>query len=203
MPLTERERQTQEKYDVSASEWLEHSGGPDRLCFWVEEMNAFILQLAEGRKVLEVGCGPATDGKYLIQKGIECVSTDYAYGMLTRAKELKTNDKLLQMDMKDLAFTDNSFNGFWATACLLHLEDPDKATKELVRVTKKDGVGFISIKEGDGKTIDPRTGYFFRYYHHPEFVRKLSLLGLQTIRSGRKGGSPNHDWLTYLVRVTK
>ncbi|MCX6704883.1 MAG: class I SAM-dependent methyltransferase [Candidatus Woesebacteria bacterium] len=152
---------------------------------------------------MEVGCGPATDGKYLNKLGANVLSTDYSETMLSIAKELNPQGHFMKMDMQDLHFKDNSFDGFWATACLLHLEDPDKAIRELVRVTKKGGVGFISIKEGDGKEVDPRTGYFFRYYHHPEFVRKLSRLGVQTIRSGRKAGSPNHDWLTYLVRVIK
>ena len=203
MALTERERQTQERYDVSADEWLEHSGGRDRPSFWAGEMKEFALQLGEGRKVLEIGCGPATDGKYLIQKGLECVSTDFAYGMLTLARELNTNNTLLQMDMQNLAFPDNSFNGFWATACLLHLEDPDKTLKELVRVTNKGGIGFITIKEGDREVVDPRTGYFFRYYHHPKFIRKLGRVGLETIRSGRRAGTPGHDYLTYLVSVNK
>lgn len=203
MSLTEREQQTQVKYDVSAREWLEHSGGADRPCFWADEMEMFMINLKSDKNVLEVGCGPATDGKYLNKLGANVLSTDYSETMLSIAKELNPQGHFMKMDMQDLHFKDNSFDGFWATACLLHLEDPYKAIKELLRVTKKDGVGFISIKEGDGKAVDPRTGYFFRYYHHPEFVRKLGRLGLQTIQSGRKAGSPNHDWLTYLVRVIK
>lgn len=203
MPLTEKERLTQQKYDASAESWLEHSGGKDRPCFWNKEMNKFFPLLTGDRKVLEVGCGPATDGKYLIEKGIECISTDYSSGMLKLAQELKTNNQLLQMDIQDLAFADNSFDGFWTTACLLHLENPEKAINELLRVTKNEGIGFITIKEGDGEFVDPRTGYYFRYYKHSDFVRKLRHFGLETFDSGKKAGTPNHDWLTYLVRVNK
>jgi ubiquinone/menaquinone biosynthesis C-methylase UbiE len=203
MSLTDKERQTLEKYDVSAEDWLEHSGGRDRPCFWTEQMAEFITQLRGDKKVLEVGCGPATDGVYLDRLGADVISTDYSTAMLAIAREINPKGKYMRMDMQDLFFKDNSFNGFWASACLLHLENPDQAIRELVRVTKKDGIGFISIKEGDGENVDPRTRYYFRYYHHPEFVRKLRRLGLETLQSGRKTGTPSHDYLTYLVGVVK
>ena len=69
MPLTEHERQTLEKYDVTAKEWLDHSGGPDRPCFWPDELKEFVSLLGEKKLVIELGCGPATDGKYLSQFG--------------------------------------------------------------------------------------------------------------------------------------
>ena len=202
MPLTEREKQTQELYEVSAREWLDHSGGKDRPCFW-PEMQHFMINLEGDEKVLEVGCGPATDGKYLAQCGAKVFSIDYSKTMLGIAKELDHSAALAQMDMQSLGFEDNQFDGFWATACLLHLENPDKALRELVRVTKRGGVGFITLKEGDGEAVDPRTGYYFRYYRSPDFLRKLKYIGLETIQSGRKAGTPNHDFLTYLVRVVK
>jgi len=208
MPLTEREKHTQKRYDVLAREWLSGIGvegkmGKDRPCFWSEEMKEFAACLGGNRMVLEVGCGPATDGVYLSKFDISVVSTDYSTTMLSIAKEIKPEGNYLNMDMQDLGLPKNYFDGFWATACLLHLENPDKGLRELARVTKKGGVGFISIKEGDGETIDPRTEYYFHYYHHPDFVRKLRRLGLETIKSGRKAYTPNHDYLTYLVKVVK
>ena len=203
MPLTERERQTLEKYDVSAREWLDHSGGPDRPCFWQDELKEFVSKLGEKKLVIELGCGPATDGKFLSQSGEIVLSTDYSETMLAIAEELNPFGYYAKMDMQNLYLPDNLFDGFWATACILHLEEPDKALKEIVRVTKNGGVGFITVKEGDGEQIDPRTGYFFRYYQHPEFIRKLQRVGLDTFQSARRPGSPEHDWLTYLVRVRK
>jgi ubiquinone/menaquinone biosynthesis C-methylase UbiE len=202
MPLTERERQTQERYNVSAREWVEHSGGENRPCFW-PEIQHFMINLEGNEKVLEVGCGPATDGKYLAQCGAKVFSIDYSTTMVEIAKKVDPSALLAPMDMQSLGFGDNQFDGFWATACILHLEKPDKALRELVRVTKNGGVGLITIKEGDGEAVDPRTGYYFRYYQNPDFIRKLQSIGLKTIQSGRKAGSPGHDWLTYLVKVTK
>ena len=203
MSLTERERQTQEKYDVSAREWLERSGGINRPGFWPEEMRLFVENLQGEKSVLEVGCGPATDGKFLRIAGAKVISMDYSGAMLALAKEINPAAVLSKMDMHNLGFPDNSFDGFWATACLLHLENPDRALRELIRVTRRNGVGFISIKEGIGESTDTRTGYYYSYHKNPDFIRKLSYMGLHTISSGRKSGTPNHDWLTYLVKVDK
>ncbi len=204
MSLTERERQTLEKYDVSVGVWLAHSGGRDRPCFWPEGLSGFLDRLKGEKNVLEIGCGPATDGKYLQKAGATVLSTDYSSAMLDLARELNPGGTFVRMDMKNLALSDNRFDGFWATACLLHLESPDRALRELVRVTKRDGVGFITMKEGDGDSVDPNTGYYFRYYRNPDFIRKLRYIGLETILSERKAGvTTRHDWLTYLVKVVK
>jgi ubiquinone/menaquinone biosynthesis C-methylase UbiE len=208
MSLTERERLTQNYYNLSARQWFEKLGvkgkrGKDRPCFWAEEMAVFMTKLGGDKKVLEIGSGPATDGRYLGLMGADVLSFDYSRTMLTIAKEINPNGKYLLMDMQDLALPENSFDGFWATVCLLHLEDLDIALKEIVRVTKNNGIGFITVKEGDGKTVDPETGSFYRYYRHPNFVRKLARLGLRTKSNGRRSWTPNHDYLTYLVRVVK
>jgi len=201
--LTEREDNTRKSYDVSAENWLEHSGGRDRLTFWPEGMYQFIEKLQGDGVVLEVGCGPATDGKYLEKVGAIVLSTDYSSTMLKIAKELNPEGLFTQMDMQDLGLKDNMFNGFWATACIFHLENPNKALKELVRVTKNGGVGFITIKEGKGDEVSPKTGYYFKYYQGAEFEEILTRNSLETLSSERKAGTPNHDFLTYLVRVTK
>lgn len=203
MPLTEREEQTLKKYDVSAKEWLDHSGGPDRQCFWQDELKNFVSILGQTKLVIELGCGPATDGKYLSEAGEVVLSTDYSETMLTIAKELNPSGLYAKMDMQDLHLPDNFFDGFWATACLLHLENPEKALKEISRVSKYGAVGFITIKDGEGEELNPKIGYYFKYYHRPEFEGILKHNNFEVLSTGRKSGSPGHDWLTYLVEVNK
>lgn len=204
MSLTERELQTKENYDVNAEVWLERSGGRNRPSFWREEMGHLFWLLKLNSKILEIGCGTATDGKYLKDLGMNPVSVDYSSSMLGIAKELNPQAKLLQMDAYDMGFPNNSFDGFWATASLLHLENTQNALKEIVRVTKDRGVGFISVKEGeDAPGIDPKTGYFFKYFTDNEFKTYLLNSGFEIIKAGIKTGTPRHEWLTYIVKVNK
>lgn len=204
MSLTERESQTKENYDVNAEVWLERSGGRKRPSYWKQEMEYLFWPLKLDSKILEIGCGPATDGKYLKDLGMNPVSIDFSRSMLTIAKELNPKSKLAQMDAYNMGFPNNSFDGFWATASLLHLENTQKALKEIVRVTKDHGVGFISVKDGNEEPgIDPKTGYFFKYFTNQEFTTYLENAGFKIIKSGTKTGTPRHEWLTYIVRVNK
>ena len=203
MALTERERQTMVLYDQKGLEWLNYSGGKNRPSFWKAEMKLFEWSLPKNSKVLEIGCGPATDGKYLGEVGISCISVDFSKTMLGIAKEIDKKSKLAQMDNYNLGFSENSFDGFWASATLLHMENASSALSELTRVTKNNGVGFISIKEGDGEGTDPKTGFYFKYYKHEEFSKILHDQNFKILRATKRKGTPAHDYLTYLVRVNK
>ncbi len=203
MPLTERELLTKFQYDESAEAWLSKSGGRRRPCFWDLEMKRFEHRLPKKARVVEIGCGPATDGKYLKAAGFDVTSFDYSRTMLTIAKEMDSKAKLLQMNAYNLGFPKNSFDGFWATASLLHLERPQDAIKEIVRVTKDKGTGFVSVKDGEGDGIDPKSGYYFKYHTSEGFKEILKNCGFEIINAAKRPGTPSHDWLTYLVRVNK
>ncbi len=203
MSLTENEHLTKVRYDEKALEWLKFSGGKDRKHFWAENLIEMQGYLLPGSKILEIGCGPATDGTYLKNVGYRVLSFDYSKTMLGIAKELNPESLLLRMNMQNMAYAENSFDGFWASAALLHLENPKPTLGEIVRVTKNKGVGFISVKEGEGDGIDPKTGYYFRYYSQKEFVEILSVNGFDILSQKITTGTPAHSWLTYLVRVTK
>jgi ubiquinone/menaquinone biosynthesis C-methylase UbiE len=201
---TELEITTRDLYNLNAKEWLNKSGGKDRPCFWETEMKQLVASFStRNNLVLEVGCGPATDGRYLESKGVNCISTDYSIGMLNLAKEIGVTHSLIQMDMSEMSFANNTFDGFWATACLLHLKDPNNCLSELLRTTKKDGVGFISIKEGVGELVHLKTGYYFHYYQNSEFSTILHNNHFEIVQSDKRPGETNHDWLTYIVRANK
>lgn len=205
--LTEREKKNRLIYDTRPYEWLNASGGKDRACFWQEEMSSLMDCLGTDQKVLEIGCGPATDGKYLLESGCkEVVSVDYSAGMLQIAKEIQPpgagKPDLCRMDAYHLAFPRQSFDGIWASALFVHLENPEVALEEIHRVLKPAGYGFISVKEGVGERIDERTGYYFRDY--PEsgpgnFPSYLSKAGFNVIESKVRPGY-GRNWLTYLIR---
>ncbi len=218
MGLTENENLTRINYDAKANEWLERSGGRSRPSFWTDELVGFdqnfvgsaedeeAMEIRKTKLVVEIGSGPATDGKHIEGLGYKSISFDYSKTMLDIAKEIRPSAKLAQMDIYNTGFKDDSFDGFLATATILHLEKPKKALKEIVRITKDKGVGFISVKEGseEDSGIDPRTGYYFNYFTNETFTALLENAGFEIIgEPGTKTGTPRHHWLTYLVRVNK
>lgn len=204
MSLTERETATKDQYNLTAEKWLEKSGGRNRPSYWEGELKSLKSCLKEGDTVLELGCGPATDAKFLRDLNLKTVSVDYSRTMLKIAKEINPDSTLSEMDIYKLGFADNSFNGFCAIATLLHLEHPQKALKEIARVTKDKGVGFISVKEGGKETLMDKSGYYFNYFSDDEFSGLLTNSGFEILdKVTDKTGTPRHNWLTYLVKVHK
>lgn len=203
MSLTERERETRRIYDERPYEWLDVSGGRDRN-FWQGEMKFFMKNLGRGKSIIELGCGPATDGKWLLEAGCRNVtSIDYSFGMLKMAQDVLggacKKPVLARMDMYELGFPKNTFDGFWASASLLHLEEPWDALREISRVLKSGGLGFVSVKEGTGEKVNPKTGYYFKYYSRAQFSFLLRGAGFYILDS-RIRENQNHNWLTFFVQ---
>jgi len=208
MKLTKVEKQTMKTYDSHAIEWaLKHS--TER--FWGKEMDRFGELLPQG-KVLEIGSGGGRDAKELLSKGYEYTGTDVSRGLLDEAKKANPDTTFLQQSVYDLDFPDDTFDGFWASAVLLHI--PQKRLNDaLVRihsVVKNGGIGFISIKQGDGEMIEEdepniegKRIRFFTYWQDAEFQEALVKNGFEVIESRVRPMCKRTTWLVYFVKVKK
>ncbi len=197
--LTPEERITIETYDDMAQTW---SANHSTTRFWGLEMDRFQSYLPQGR-VLEIGCGGGRDAQELIALGYRYVGIDISAGFLTQARLNNPLALFLRMSAYDLAFKENSFAGFWASAVLLHLPKNRvrQALEELHRVTRPKGVGFISVKEGQGEgLIDQR---FFAFYSQEEFASLLKTNGFGILKQDIKKMSEKTTWLTFLVEALK
>ena len=152
--LTKREQQTLKSYDQYGKQWAASHLDFD---FWVPELKKFKKYLSEG-KVLEIGSGGGRDAKELIRAGYEYTGTDISKGLLEAAKKYNPGAKFLLKSVYDLDFPENSFDGFWACAVLLHIPKSriDEALRQLHKVVKPNGVGFISVKQGVGEETNEK-----------------------------------------------
>ena len=92
--------------------------------------------------VLEVGVGT---GKNMIYypENINITAIDFSGKMLEKAKvranKLNKDVKLIQMDVQNLEFPDNSFDYIFTTCVFCSVPDPVKGLAEIRRVCKPDG----------------------------------------------------------------
>ncbi len=116
--------------------------------FWVDELPIFEKYLNKGL-IVDLGCGAGRDTEILKQRGYDCVGVDISPGMLSEARDKVPDVMFREMDLSNLDFEDNTFDGFWASASLLHIPKNEvlKALVEFKRVIKEGGIGFISVKE--------------------------------------------------------
>ncbi len=206
MRLTKEEEQTIKTYDAIASEWSREHFTEN---FWGQEMARFGQLLPRG-KVLEIGAGGGRDAKELIAKGYDYVGTDASLGLLQEAKKVNPNAIFLHQSVYELDFPDSSFDGFWASAVLLHIPK-DRINEALARlhaVVKNDGIGFVSIKKGEGQRfeedgVNGKTKRLFVYWQDGEFKAVLKRNNFEVVESQVRPMSEKTTWLVYFVKVKK
>jgi len=124
------------------------AGALDVRVFWEGSTcpeNRFILRhirpLAK-KRVLELGCGAGENSVYLALQGAECVATDVSPGMLetTRslAKRYNTQVECALADAMQIPYEADGFDIVYA-ANMLHHVDPERALREMHRVTRPGG----------------------------------------------------------------
>ena len=138
---------------------------------------AFINALPESSKVLDLGCGPGTDSKILIERGLQITGIDLSDELIRIAANTNPTGSFVQGNMLDLPFGSHQFDGLFAKASLLHLakEDVPQALQEIVNVVKPSGIIHIAIKGGDRERLvkENKFGYeferFFSFWKSEDF----------------------------------
>jgi ubiquinone/menaquinone biosynthesis C-methylase UbiE len=104
------------------------------------------LGLAEGERVLEIGCGTGNvwrDNAERIPEGVSLTLTDLSPGMLEEARArldaLDSHLEFRQADAQSLPFADSSFDAALSSHMLYHVPDRGKALGELARVLRPGG----------------------------------------------------------------
>ncbi|KAK0386390.1 hypothetical protein NLU13_6227 [Sarocladium strictum] len=109
-------------------------------------------------RLLDVGAGPGTISagfaKYLPNGRV--VATDISDKVLDRAREHAAAAGVHNIDFRnasvyELPFADASFDVVHASQVLCHLDRPEQALAEMVRVTKPGGV--VGVRESDLRTV--------------------------------------------------
>lgn len=109
-----------------------------------------LLKIQPGESVLDVACGNGNTAITARRYGANVTGVDITFDLLNLAKE---EERIAQIsgidwregDAQDLPFEDESFDVVLSTFGHMFAANPDLATKELIRVTKKGGrIGFAT-----------------------------------------------------------
>lgn len=113
-------------------------------------LNDFIDSL-QGDRVLDAGCGAGRDTEYFHNNDLDAVGIDISGEMIERARQNRPGT-YTQMNLLNLSFNDNSFDGVWCPATIFFLEPIDmmQALLEFRRILTDNGVLRIGFKIGDG-----------------------------------------------------
>jgi SAM-dependent methyltransferase len=201
---------TREAYERYAEAFAHHRSDRSAVRPFIER---FVAMLPGGARVLDVGSGPGVDTGSLVLRGVHTVALDIATAMLAMAAP-HTGGRVVQADQRHLPFTDATFEGVWANACLLHLARPDVggALGEMARVLRAGGVVYTSMQLGSGEALEPpgmgtggvQAPRFFARYAADEWLALLRRAGFQPLPPVESADnlSASKLWLNCFARRT-
>lgn len=96
-----------------------------------------------GKKLLDVGCRGTALKKAFTERGFEWTGVDHS----------PTNPEVTNADMRDLPFTDGTYDVVFCCHALEHVETPIAALREMKRVMRDDGWIFIATPSPCKKQI--------------------------------------------------
>lgn len=166
------------------------------------DLAASFSKTINGRKVLDLGCGPGHESHTFAELGFDVVGLDFSSEMIRRAKNLKDSNKRPTFIVGDMTklndyFAENQFDAIWASASLLHLRPTDiPATLEgIISVAKNGAKIFISLKGGKGTLIADEDKYGkkmqreFTLWSKEKFLNEVEQFGWKLDNFDNKVGS--------------
>ncbi len=120
-----------------------------------EFLSAALTDLKQANFVLDAGCGDGVHSQVLKKLNIQ--STTYCFLDLSESALLKAqsrapaNSIFVQGDVCSLPFRDNSFDVTFSYGVIAYSDEPQKAFRELLRVTRSGGlIGFWILPKPQG-----------------------------------------------------
>lgn len=134
---------------------------------FVEAKEKQVLNLIEGKKVLDIGCGIGTYTRRLSEKGFEVVGVDSSTDCLSKARA-SCKAYFMKDDIcnpKKLGKYRNNFDSIILFDVIEHIKDERKAFSNLRMLLRKNGVLIISVPAFQFlfSKHDLRIGHYRRY----------------------------------------
>ena len=178
-----------------------------------DKTSFFLSYLSAQDSILDVGCGSGRDAKYFTEKGFGVTGVDLSEVMIEVAQENAPQASFVIQDIEEMEFPEQSFNGIWASASLLHIPKNKMKTvlTDLYSFLKDEGVFFISLKEGEGEALhlDHRYGgleEFLSFYKEDEIVSFLEEAGFTIVDQHTYpilNSYQTHPWITIVCQKEK
>lgn len=145
-------------YNENATEYHERNKGKDLTGLY----QAFEKHL-KGKRILDLGCGTGRDAAYFTSKGFDVVGLDFSQEMLKIAKKAAPEVEFIQQDLTANLMSLGMFDGVWAMASLLHLDETEfKDTLVQIKEILEPGAPlFLSIKVADFNDVGARDFHYW------------------------------------------
>lgn len=161
---------------------------------------------AEGKRVLDAGCGTGRLIKILFEKGAFVTGLDIAPEMLKIAGKKFKKAEFVEGNVEKMPFEDDSFDMVTAGFVIVHLKDLRKFFDEVYRILKPGGV-FILTNVNQRKAPKLRLAnredlVITSFYHIPKQVISALEESFFNIEE-EKFVHGNAVWINQIIKATK
>lgn len=165
-----------------------------------EQLDEFLSLVNPPAQVLDLGCGPGTDTKYLSEKyavtGIEIVKK-----FADIATFENPNAEIINADIITYELPKNKYKGIWSRDVLHHIpsENLPDVFKKLSDSLVENGILYVIVREGEGEFYEKekkRYSELERFYHLfsvEELEERAKAAGLGVVKIDHVQRS--HKWL--------
>lgn len=137
-----------------------------------DKYTEFLSGLPKSSSILDLGCGSGRDSLAFQLLGYKVTAIDVSDNIAKIASK-NISQKVAVKSCFNMDFN-QKFNGVWACASLLHCPKSEfsSAIHNILRALKPNGQAYISLKMGDGESMDSK-GRYFSFYQHDELALRL------------------------------
>ena len=177
----------------------------------MDNIHALLLNTFPSKTYLmEIGCGSGRDASFMQQNGYDVLATDGSKEMITEAKrahsELADNFKMIQLPADLLALKENSFDGVYSIATLMHLgkEEIEQSIASVAKILKSGGrfLFSVSIERDDiDETGKDEKGRYFTIMSEFEWVLLCEKYGFILKQSVINDDGLDRDGIVWLTCV--
>ncbi len=185
-------------YNQHATEYFAETVGVDLK----EQRDVFLTVLPLGGRIIDLGCGSGRDSRYFLEKGFTVDALDASQELCKLAQQF-TGIPVQCCTIQEWK-PEKSYDGIWACASLLHLkrEELKEFFKNCHRYLKKDGVLFVSAKEGVQTGTDEKGRFFINF--DETLIRELvygdSRYEMLRLWSTKDGLGRETNWINLLIK---
>ena len=195
-------------YNKIAKDWMSDHHG---YTWWIEGTDKFLSYLKPKASVLDVGCGAGEKSVYMAKKGFDVTGIDFSEEMIRLTKEQLPMAKFYIKDIKKPLGLENTFDGIFAFAVLLHISKDEvvRVLKNMIEPLKTNGYFFVAVKElrpgKEDEEIVKENNYgyayerFFSYFTIDELRKYITDIGLQIV-SDHISLTSKRNWIQIIAK---
>ncbi len=165
-----------------------------------DQLEEFISMINPPAMVLDIGCGPGFDLKYLSEK-FTATGIDLSSKFVDIAKFENPNSQVILADIVDYDLPKDKYKGIWARDSIHHVshEHLDLVFKKIADALVEGGVFYVIVREGEGEIIEKEKKNYSsieRFYHlftAQELEERALRAGLKLVKIDHTKRS--HRWL--------